>query len=306
MPNIIRIRDLARETDLENARFPIDKSTYTVFSKYADISDIVSYIQTGVAAYINTEPTPETIGGIEAGSTFPYPGKSMQEMWDWLLYPYQYPAFTSFSLTHANSLEIGYDINSGTFSWSISPTENLSGYSISIDGYNLLTVSNLDGYTGVQSVTFSATVTRNASDGPGTRSWSISAKNTKNQSFGDSHSKRWDWKWYWGTGTTTNLTEVQIESLMVGTLYSSYSRTYTFSAGGYKFLCFSEDYGTPNNYVDLDTGFQVAMYGGYPNTDANGFTYDEVNVTNSYGESTIYKVYRTQNIIGDAISIVVS
>lgn len=307
MPTIIRIRDLTRETgDLTGSRIPIDKTSYVSAAKYADISDIVSYIQTGVAAYINPDPVPETIGGIEAGDTFPSPGKSMQEMWDLLLYPYQYPVFTSFSLTHGSPVEIGYDINSGTFSWAISPTENLSGNSISISGYNLLTISNLNGYTGTQSATFSSTVTRTAIDGVGTRAWAISAKNSKNQTISDTYSKRWDWKWYWGTGTTTSIDETQIKALNSGTLYSSYSRTYTFAAGGYKYLCFAAEYGSPSNYIDFDTNFQVAMCGDFPNTDENGFTYDEVSVTNSYSENTIYKVYRTQNIIGDSIRITVS
>ena len=50
-----------------------------------------------VVNYVNSASTTSTVGGITAGSTFPAPGKTMQEMWDLLLYPYQPPAFTSFN-----------------------------------------------------------------------------------------------------------------------------------------------------------------------------------------------------------------
>lgn len=44
MPNIIRIRDLAHETDASNAYIPVDKSSYGISAKKISISDIANYL----------------------------------------------------------------------------------------------------------------------------------------------------------------------------------------------------------------------------------------------------------------------
>jgi hypothetical protein len=75
---------------------------------------------------------------------------------------------------------------------------------------------------------------------------------------------------------------MEIESLVSNNIYSSYSRTYSFLVGGYKYLCFANEYGGPSNFIDSETNFQVAMYGGYVYSE-NGFNYDLVSVTNIYG-----------------------
>ena len=51
-------------------------------------------IVASIDAYTNATPTPVTIGGIPAGSTFS--SVANNDMWTSLLYPYQYPAFTGF------------------------------------------------------------------------------------------------------------------------------------------------------------------------------------------------------------------
>lgn len=305
MTSITRIRDLVQETTLDdNIVIPVDKSTYSVNAKHVTMSDLAAYVAGGASAYINTTAVPEAIGGIPAGTTFPSPGKSMQEMFDMLLYPYQYPAFTAFALNKSTPQEIGYSFASGTFTWSTSNSSNVSGNTIEISGYNMTTLSNQPN-DGIQGVTFTASVTRNSSDGIGSRTWNIQGINTSGGTFTDSYSVRWDWRTYYGTSTNTSLNEIQIEALVNSGLYTSYSRTYTFVGGGYKYICFADTYGGPSNFDDLDTGFAVAMYGGYSYSE-NGYSYDLVSVTNTNAETTNYRVYRTQNIITDAISIVVS
>lgn len=306
MTNITRIRNLDQEATLDdNVLFPVDKSTYTSSAKYAKLSDIVDYVQTGSAAYINADVMPETVGGIEAGSSFTSPGYTLQEMWTKLLYPYQYPAFASFFINGKSvSNEIGLDFGSGTFRWTTSNSTNVSGKTIEISGWNLPTISNLSN-DGIESVTFTSDVTRDSSDDYGTRAWTIQGLNTNGDTFSDTYTMRWDWRWYWGTSTNTVLIESQIKALANNNLYSSYSRTYSFVGGGYKYLCFADTYSGPSNFVDADTGFGVAMYGGYGNTQ-NGYTYDFISVTNSNAETTNYRVYRTQNTITDAIDITVS
>lgn len=306
MANIIRIRDLTQETALDdNILFPIDKSSYSVNAKHVTMSDLAAYIAGDTSSYyVNDQAVPDTIGGISAGTTFPSPGYSMKEMWDMLLYPYQAPSFTSFSLNRSTPKEIGDGFNDGVFSWSTSNSSNVANNSINISGYNMTTLSNLNN-DGTEGVTFTSLVTRDSSDSIGSRIWNIQGTNTNSGTFSRSYSIRWDWRWYWGTSSNTSLTSSQIVALSSNNLYSSFSRTYSFGGGGYKYLCFANVYGGPSNFVDSDTGFGVAMYGGYSNSE-NGISYDIVSITNTYGETTNYRVYRTQNIITDAIDIIVS
>ena len=304
---IIRIRDLVTEHDLNNIWFPIDKDTYSSNAKKISIHDLIMIISSGItfSLYINPNPVPETIGGVEVGTTFPIPGKNMQEMWDLLLYPYQYPAFTLYTFaTHTGTIEIGHSFTGDTALWAISNPASVSANTISIYGYNITTLINLAN-SGTYPVTFSPTVTRTSGDGIGIRTWNISAKNTKNQTFTDSFSIRWDWMFYWGASPITGLTGVEITGLTSSNLYSDYPRTYSFGQYDYKYLCFADVYGGPTNFVDSLTGFQVDMYNGYPNSE-NGFSYDLVSVTNQFSQTTNYRVYRTTYTLGGAINIIVT
>lgn len=255
--------------------------------------------------YTNLTPTNSTIGGISAGSTFS--AQTMQQMWDALLYPYQTPAFSSFSLGISSPREIGLSFGvSQTFTWGTTNSSNVSANTITIAGYNLTTLTNLAN-DGSEAVTFTGSVNRTASDGPGTRTWSIQGTNTQNNSFSSNLSIRWDWRMYVGTSVNTGLTENQIEALTDFTsVKNGFSGTYALSAGGYKFFCFANTYGSPSTWVDTSNNLAVAMYTGYPNIDGAGNSYDIVSVTNANGETTNYRVYRTLNILGGSINIAVN
>ena len=71
-----------------------DVDNYTIF--ISDVLGLEEYLSTIVGAsstYTNPSPTDSAIGGISAGTTFN--NKTMQEMWDMLLYPELSPALTS-------------------------------------------------------------------------------------------------------------------------------------------------------------------------------------------------------------------
>jgi hypothetical protein len=256
--------------------------------------------------YTNPNATPTTIGGISAGSTFS--NKTMQEMWDLLLYPYQSPSFTLFSLQGIGSpLEIGADITTNqTFTWGTSNPGNVSANTISINGYNLTTLNGLDN-DGSEAVTFTGVVTRGASDGPGIRQWNISAVNTNGVSFGATLNLRWDYRMYVGTSPNTTLTENEIEALTTfNSVKNGFAGTYALPAGDYKYFCFADFYNTPNSFKDASNGINIALNDTYPNTDGQLNKYDLVSVTNSEGETTNYRVYRSKFVLAGAISIVIS
>lgn len=259
----------------------------------------------GGVTYTNENPTTATVGGIAAGSTFS--AQTMTNMWDALLYPYQTPAFTSFSLGISSPKEIGYEITtSQTFTWGTSNSSNVQSNSIVIAGYNLTTLTGLANDFS-EPVTFTSSISRTSVDGPGVRTWTIQGTNTNSSTFNTSLSIRWDYKMYAGTSTNTTLTESQIEAL---TDYSSvkngFTGTYNMSAGGYKYFCFADTYGTPTSFKDASNNINIALNTTYPNTDSQGNTYDLVSVTNSEGETTNYRVYRSRFILGSTIQIVIA
>jgi hypothetical protein len=260
----------------------------------------------GETTYTNSTPTTATLGGIASGSTFV--DQTIQQMFDALLYPYQVPAFLTFTLGISSPLEIGFDITTNqTFTWSTSNSTNVSANTVTLAGYNLTTLNGLAN-DGTQAVVFTSAVTRGASDGAGTRTWTIQATNTKSNALTPSTlSIRWDWKLYVGTSVNTSLTENNIEALAdFNSVRNGFAGTYAMSAGGYKYFCFATTYGTPTTFVDTLNGLNIAMFGGYSNIDGQGNSYDLVSVTNSNGETTNYKVYRTLNILSSAITIAVT
>lgn len=344
-PNIIRIRNLQSETLVTpDIYVPVDKDTYTSNAKKLSLSDIAAYViyevdpisaltydtwtgdltlETLYGEYVtnipicgttftNIEPVPETIGGIEAGTTFP-DRHTMQEMWDLLLYPYQYPAFTQFYIDGVGvDLEIGNGFpvlpnTTETFKWTISNPATLSGNSISITGYNLIPLSNLSN-DGEEIGTFTATVTR---DNVGTRSWTISAKNNLKSTFSRNFTVTWNWMWYWGSSDNIILNETEIKNLDDSELISSYLGTFQFDAtptNTYKYICFANDANYtpgPISFIDEFTGFGIAMNGDYDNIE-NGISYALTGVTNSYGKNINYRIYRTREMMSGDINIIVS
>jgi hypothetical protein len=255
--------------------------------------------------YTNSNPTTATLGGIPFGSTFV--SQTMTQMFDALLYPYQLPAFTSFTLGITSPLEIGFDITTNqTFTWSTSNSTNVSPNTVTLAGYNLTTLNGLAN-DGTEAVVFTGAVTRGASDGAGTRTWTIQAMNTNSNALSSTLSIRWDWRLYVGTSTNTGLTENNIEALAdFNSVKNGFAGTYAMSAGGYKYFCFATNYGTPTTFVDTLNCLNIAMFGGYSNIDGQGNSYDLVSVTNSNGETTNYNVYRTLNILSSAITIAVT
>jgi hypothetical protein len=282
---------------------------------YFDRNDQLSAYTVNLSAftssviYTNTAATPTTIGGISAGSTFS--GQTMQQMWDALLYPYQSPAFTSFSFGASSPREIGSDIQTvQTFTWSTSNPTNVSANTISIAGYNLTTLTGLAN-TGSQPVIFTGVINRTAADGPGTRSWTIQGTNTHNIIFSTGLSIRWDWIMYAGTSTNATLNAAGITGLTnFNSVKNGFAGTYAMSAGGYKYFCFADVYGTPATWVDTSNNLNVAMNntndGFYTQTDIHGNVYGLVSVTNSQFETTNYRVYRTLNQLGGTINIAVN
>ena len=77
----------------------IRDSVYSLWKNIEDVSIVAASAASASAFFQNSNATPITVGGIPAGSTFSTP-KTLQEMWDLLLYPYVAPGASLGSLSN--------------------------------------------------------------------------------------------------------------------------------------------------------------------------------------------------------------
>ena len=246
-----------------------------------------------VISYTNATPMPDDVGGYETGTTFT--DQDLTQMFDGLLYPYQYPAFSSFSISGQSSpIEVGTEITGvETFIWGTTHPTNIQANSINI--YDITGSSTL--FTGLvndgsEPYDFTPPIVYNSQ---ASNQWRIEGTNTKSQTFIRNYTVSWQWRIYWGTSPNTSLTESEIEALADDRLDTNVPGNYSFAAGDYKYFAWPSLFNQPASFKDQATSLDVPME-----------SPDIVSVTNVNGITTNYSVYRTTNIIGSSITIVVA
>lgn len=267
----------------------------SAFFDEIDVDVQALYDSGGDVTYTNAEPTPITIGGISAGSTFT--DQTMTEMWDALLYPYQSPSFGSFSISGQSSiLEVGGEIPASvTFIWNTSYPSNVEANSIDIEDMTLSSVLvSGTANDGTQAVTMAGAISKTTAD---THVFRIAGEDTESSAFYRTATYEWRWRFYWGNSTSSSLLEADIEALSDNDLYNSIARTYSFdaAASNYKYICYPASYGTLSSFKDTSTNLDIPFE-----------SPDTVSVTNTNGQTTNYYVYRSTNQLGGAIDIQVS
>ena len=247
----------------------------------------------GVTGYVRETPMVISVGGATAGTTF---DGSIVDALDKILYPYVNPSFSSFALSGYSTLEVGAEIPAGpaTFTWATSNSANITPDSIVItDVTNAITLLSGGANDSGEIITLDTARVR---DTAGAHTFRIAAQNTNEVSFSRDYSVNWYWRVWYGESEDTSLdTEPEVEALRASLLASSPNRTYNFEGGGYKWLAHPTSMGLKTTFTDADTGFPVAME--VPIT---------VALTNGYGVTTNYYVYRTYNTLGGSIRITVS
>lgn len=242
--------------------------------------------------YNNTNPIQTPIGGISIGETFE--NVSFQELFTRLLYPYLNPTFTGFYINGQSSvLEVGDTVPaSKQFIWSTSNSANVLAGSIELRDITSNTVM-ASGITNLGAYLVNTTdITRlNATS----YTWRITGENTKSSFFTRDYSVTWRWRIYYGESNSDTLDESSIKALRVNNLATSYTGNYGMNSGGYKYIAIPSSFGVPTQFKDALSGFGIAMETPY-----------EVGITNSFGVIAPYRVFRTTNIIGSAITIIVA
>jgi hypothetical protein len=242
----------------------------------------------------NPTPTPTTIGGIVAGTTFN--SLPVETVLQNLLYPYQVPAFTSFGISgQATPLEVGASVVGGvrSFAWTTSNSTNIGANTISIidvTNSNAILTSNAAN-TGSASLTLTAVTKIIAT----THQWKIQATNTQSNTLSSTYTVTWQWRRFYGESVNVTLTALDVQALRISALSSTFAGTYPFSAGGYKYIAYPTTFGTATSFKDQSTNLDVPFQ-----------PIQIISITNANGIATNYNVHRTTNILGSAINIVVA
>jgi len=259
-----------------------------------------------------------TVGGLAAGQSLGTGAlTSINEILTTMLAPYIAPTFTSFSMSgQSTSVECGATV-SGTksFTFSFSNSANVTAGTLSV--YDVTASTTL---ASSQSITspVSVAVGSITNSAPATHSWNASAINNASTPvtfYSGNFTVSWYWRVYYGTNTSVTLAaSTDVTSLSSSGLASGFSGTYSFAAGGYKYFCWPDTFGSPSatsGFKDTSNGLPMAMAtstdnAAYSNVQ-NGWYYATLSVSNlAYSVSTTYRIYRTQNILGSAYNIQVS
>lgn len=247
----------------------------------------------GSVEYTNLTPIAVAHGGVEVGDTFV--AQTVQQMFDRILYPYQAPAFSSFSISgQASTLEVGNPILANrTFIWGTTNPSNILPNTLAVrDVTAAVDVATGLADDGSEAVIY-APVQHLA---PATHTFRLSGLNSKGVTFTRNYSVSWQWRRYYGESVNGGaLVEADVEGLRANGLSGGFSGTYAFLGGGYKYIAYASSLGTATSFTDQGTGLNVPFEASYI-----------VSVTNTLGVTTDYRVHRSTNIMGAAINIIVA
>lgn len=265
--------------------------------------------------YTNPSPIPTTIGGVEAGTVFsnaPY-----SAVFDDLFYPFLTANFTSFLISGQSTiLEKGATIAAGskTFTWAISNPSFTTPNTVQIKkitGGSTIISSPTSGIsnTSPSVITLGSPITYSSTSIQETYRWQILATRTNNVVFSRYFDVFWIWRIYYGTSTGTTLNADGITGLTSSQLDTTIiPQTFAYGTGGYKYLAIPETFSSPTLFKDSNTNLSVAMADVAEGYTAGTGTYKYLNVpiTNQYGATNTYRLYRTRNVLGGSINIITS
>lgn len=258
-------------------------------------------------------PTTITVGGVPIGTDLGFVSVPWQTIFIQTYYPYANPTFSSFIITgQATTVEVGTTISGNhSFAWTFTNIGNVQA--------NTMDILDVTGAVSLATnISIVSPSTQNVGSVqlvlPGTYQWRGSADNTNLVTFNSAFfTVTWEWKVYTGTSASVTLNEAGIEGLVTAALQAGFANTYNFAAGNYKYFCWPDSMGSPTagtGFKDTNTLLSVAMASAVDNAFysnvQNGWSYGLVSVTNTFGITTNYRVYRTKFQLGSTLQVLVS
>jgi hypothetical protein len=269
-------------------------------------------------------PSAETVstllGGAEPRTAQVWSTYTVSQVLDELLFQYQPPSMATTILAGGASIttprQVGHNLTSDpnvtiTFGWTTNPpTINAQSNSVTIADYlgspaiSGGTPLNGQAITGNTNLTYANSSLTPA--GAGTRSWTATGQNTNNQSYSSGKTITWAWLGYWGSSTAATPNASTITGLankplpaVLGDFAFPESSPNTF-----KYWAFESSI-KPSSFKLGGFNFAMADLGDGFTESANGYNYKEISITNAYGRTATYNVYRSKNNFAGAITVVV-
>ena len=246
----------------------------------------------GTWTYSNSNPVVATTLIAPTGQDLS--GKTQDQILDLLFFPYQEPAFTTFSRSsHTATLEVGAStVANPTFTWVASNPGNVDTATLKIVN-NSTSTTLASGFTTSPVTTTEAAITKTSAS---SNTWRLSGTNTQGNAIANRDiTTSWQWRRWYGESDSDTLTETDIKALRQSGLSNSATGTFAFNGGGYKYLVIPTTMTAPTTFKDQATQLAVPMVAPVV-----------VSITNSFGITQNYNVIRTLNKLGGAITIVVS
>jgi len=265
-------------SDSVSTDFSVNSTTIVDGSSGTNIED----------AYVRTEATPISVGGVTTGTTF---DGTVADALDKVLYPYVQPTFSSFYLSsQLTSLEVGDKISGGsrTFTWATTTSENISSNSIKITLDSTILLENVAD-SGSATIDIGSDIINTSAT---SNYFYIYATDTQGDTISRIFAVYWKWRLYYGSSALEVIDENNVKTLQNSFLYTTENYTYATPAENFKWICYPVSFGLASKFTDIDTGFSVAMES--PQT---------VSITNDFGVTTDYYCYRTTNSLTGAVNI---
>ena len=270
--------------------------------------------------YSNTDTMPEAVGGFPAGTDFTTP-RSLQYMFDNLLYPYQPPVITV-TTNMAATYEYGQTVSSVTVSVSVTNAANISGsYTLirrNSDGTNTTlvasgTLAQINGYVDTPAQPFDPLPNKFIR-------YRVEATDIQNNSIADnSPNANWRVRSYWGN--SSNASETSVANLSGGGNILDADRlgvrSFAAGSGVYKYIAIpqaptdlGDPPGAPNGFklangtnVPMATSSSPAAFVGASGaTTSNGYECKSITDTVN-GKSVTYNLYRSENQLNGSLTI---
>lgn len=269
--------------------------------------------------YTNLSPVTAAVGGITVGTTFS--GASWQSIFDTMFHPTMTPNFTAFSLkttalsgsaAQGTILEVGNQISSGikAFTWSTSNSSFVKPSSIRIfhGGTNISIPS-----TGMANDGFEAlNIPQVQPMSPSTFKWTVYGTRLNNSTFSSVFTVNWYWRRMHGVSSAETIsTSTEINSFSgSGSFVNTMLTTYNLNGAGYKYFFVPTTFAYPTLFKDASTQLAVAMADVTDNAFFSGvngsYSFGTTSVTNQFGATQNYRVYRTRNLLNGNIKITVT
>jgi hypothetical protein len=245
------------------------------------------------------------LGGAPAQDASVWKTKTLSQVFDSLLFPYKSPVMT-FSVSGNSTLEVGEQLSDIlSFTWNSSNDSNVQANSVNITdvtGGSILLFSN-QASDGTDYYTYGTAIFKTS---VASHQWLAQGVNTNSSPYSATVTKSWYWRKYWGTNASGTATESLIESLSNSSLSSSNAGTYSMAAGNYKYFAFPVSNGVPTSFITAGLDLALADSSDGYTLGSGKITYKQVSVTNAYGQTTTYNVFRSKYTLAGSISVIVS